>query len=69
MIRRMHIYLVFAVLMAIMSGGIFRMCLAAQRSGEASSSLVAVVGTAGLIVLGVSLALFVAAWNVRNAPD
>lgn len=69
MIRRMHIYLVFAVLMVFMSGGIFNMSLQASRLGEVRSSLVAVIATAGLIVLCVSVALFLAAWKVRNAPD
>jgi hypothetical protein len=69
MIRRKHIYATFGVLMFAMTSGIWFLLGAARASGQVSSTLLWVIASASLITLCVSLALFVTAWNVRDAAD
>ena len=69
MIRRKHIYATFGVLMFCMTTGIWFLLGAARAGGQASSTLLWVIATASAVTLCVSLALFVIAWNVRDAAD
>ena len=69
MIRRMHIYMIFGIAMLGVTAGIQVLLGAAKADADLSQTLLLVIGTASGITLAVAIALFVAAWNVRHAPD
>ena len=69
MIRRIHIYIFFGVAMLGVTAGIRVLLAGAKADADLSQTLLLVVSTASGITLAVAIALFVAAWNVRHAPD
>lgn len=69
MIRRMHIYMIFGIAMLGVTAGIQALLGAAKADADLSQTLLLVIGTASGITLAVAIALFVAAWKVRHAPD
>lgn len=69
MIRRMHIYMTFGIAMLGVTAGIRALLAGAKADADLGHTLLLVISTASGITLAVAIALFVAAWNVRNAPD
>ena len=69
MIRRLHIYIFFGVAMLGVTAGIRVLLAGARADADLSQTLLLVISTASGITLAVAFALFLAAWNVRHAPD
>lgn len=69
MIRRMHIYMTFGIAMLGVTAGIRALLAGAKADADLGQTLLLVISTASGITLAVAIALFVAAWNVRNASD